>query len=95
MGGERSKCHGSPKLSHVAAAHVLESWMFVEMALSMIIAVNHEDQSGCPVDVMGHINKVYKHLRSWLFGGATTVPAAVSTSLHQITSGGESEWPLG
>ena len=69
MGGERSKPPPAPKLSHVAAALVLESWMFVEMALSMILAANRGDPSGCPVDVMRHINKVFKHLRSWLFWG--------------------------
>ena len=91
MGGERSKAPPAPRLSHVAAAHIVESWMFVEMALSVILAVHHGNQSGCPVGVMGHINRVYKHLRSWLSGGAATVPAAVSGALHQIISSGESE----
>ena len=88
MGVERSKGVAAPKLSHVAAAHILESWMFVEMALTVMLAVEHQQASGCPDDVMQHIHRVYKHLREWVSGDATTVPAAVSDSLCQITSGG-------
>ena len=94
MGAERSKGVSAPELSHVAAAHIVESWMFVEVALTVILAVHHGNKAGCPVGVMGHINRVYKHLRSWLSGDVTTVPAAVSNSLCQITSDGESKWAL-
>ena len=85
----------APRLNHVSAAHIVESWMFVEMALSIWIAVQHRNQSVCPVDVMTHAHGVYQHLAIWVRGEATTVPAAVSNSLCEITSGGESQWPLG
>ena len=83
------------RLNHVSAAHIVESWMFVEMALSIWIAVQYKNRVVCPMDVMQHANIVYKHLADWVRGGATTVPAEVSDSLCQITSGGESKWPLG
>ena len=83
------------RLNHVSAAHILESWMFVEMALSIWIAVQYKQQCVCPMDVMQHANIVYKHLTDWLLGNAKTVPAEVSDSLCQITSGGKEKWPCG
>jgi hypothetical protein len=89
------KSEETATLNHVSAAHIVESWMFTEMALSVWIAVQYKNRVVCPVDWMQHANIVYKHLASWVGGGATTVPAEVSNSLCQITSGGESKWPLG
>ena len=69
--------------------------MFVEMALGIVIAVQHWHQSVCLRDMMRHAHRVYQHRASWMRGDATTLPVAVSNLLCQVTSGGESKSPLG
>ena len=75
------------RLNHVSAAHIVASWIFVEMALSIWIAVQYKNRVVCPMDVTQHANTVYKHLADWVRGEARTVPTevkAVTTAVMTV-----------